>query len=68
MATTKTVTRMKQRRQQLRLTQQDVGYLARVSQADICRIETKRLVPGTRQAEKIGKVLKLDPAELQKPA
>jgi len=61
-------TRMKARRQQLKLTQQALGYLANVSSADVSRIENKRLIPGNNQADKIARVLKLGADELQKPA
>ena len=61
------ITRMKTRRLELKLTQQAVGYLARISSSDVSRIENCRMIPYSTQAEKIARVLKLDPAELQKP-
>ena len=59
------MTKMKVRRQELKLSQQAVGYLSNVSAADVCRIENRRMIPYPTQAEKLGRVLKLSPAELQ---
>jgi transcriptional regulator with XRE-family HTH domain len=59
--------KMKARRMKLKLTQQEVGYLARVSASDVSRIENNRMIPYPTQAKKIARILKLDPAELQRP-
>ena len=61
-------TKLKRRRLEMRLTQQAVGYLSNVSSSDVSRIENNRMVPYPNQAAKIGKVLKLNPGELQEPA
>ena len=58
---------MKARRLQMKLTQQAVGYLVSVGSSDVSRIENRRMVPYPKQAEKIARLLKLDPGELQKP-
>jgi transcriptional regulator with XRE-family HTH domain len=62
------MTKMKARRQEMKLTQTAVGYLSGVSPADVSRIENRRLTPYETQATRIGKVLKLRPEELQEPA
>jgi transcriptional regulator with XRE-family HTH domain len=59
------MTKMKARRQELRLTQTAVGYLSGVSPSDVSRIENGRMIPYPAQADKIAKVLKLRIEELQ---
>ena len=62
------MTKMKFKRQEMKLSQQAVGYLSGVSAADVSRIENVRMKPYESQADRIGKVLKLSPAELQELA
>ena len=62
------MTKLKARRIEMKLNQQAVGYLSQVSAADVSRIENGRMVPYPSQAERIAKVLKLNPSELQEPA
>lgn len=56
---------MRKERLKKGLTQQDLGYLSRVSAPDISKIETLRMKPYDLHAKKIARVLNLDPRELQ---
>jgi transcriptional regulator with XRE-family HTH domain len=59
------MTRMKQRRQQLGLTQTVLAARAgRLAPSDISRFETGRQVPYPGQTKRIARVLGLTPAEL----
>jgi len=62
------MTKMKRRRQEMKLTQTAVGYLSGVSPADVSRIENNRFKPYPTQAARIAKVLKMGVDELQEPA
>jgi ribosome-binding protein aMBF1 (putative translation factor) len=47
--------------------QQDLAYRARMSVADVSRIESGRLKPYPGQVKKLGKALGLRPVELLEP-
>jgi transcriptional regulator with XRE-family HTH domain len=49
-------------------TQTDLAYFARMTAAEISRIETGRLRPYPRQAERLARVLGLPPEQLVEPA
>lgn len=59
------MTRMKARRLELGLSQQDLANRTGLWVSDISRIETRRLVPYAGQAQRIAEVLGLEPGELQ---
>jgi ribosome-binding protein aMBF1 (putative translation factor) len=59
------ITKMKAERTRRGWNQQTLGFHANVSVADISRIENARLIPYPAQAERLGKVLGLQPDELQ---
>jgi len=59
------LTKMRLRRQELKLSQQAVGYQAGMSSADVSRIENARMVPYPSQAQRLAQVLKLDAKDLQ---
>ncbi len=65
MISTAPLTRMKKARLGKGLTQQDLGYLARVGAPDISKIETLRVRPYRVHAKRIARVLGLKPKELQ---
>lgn len=48
--------------------QTTLAYLAHVTVADVSRIETLRMKPYPKHAERLGLVLGLRPDELQQPA
>jgi len=50
------------------LSQQQLGFFADVSASDVSRIETRRMGPYEGQAERLARVLGLQPQELQEPA
>jgi transcriptional regulator with XRE-family HTH domain len=56
--------RMKTERLKRQWTQQDLGYHARVSAADVSRIESRRMQPYPRHAARLAKVLEITPEEL----
>ena len=62
------ITKMRAERRRRGWNQQTLGYHANVSMADISRIENARLIPYPAQAERLAKVLELQPEELQQPA
>lgn len=59
------MTRMKLRRLELGLSQQDLANRTGLWTSDVSRIETGRLRPYAGQAQRIADVLGLDPSELQ---
>ena len=59
--------RMRARRLELKLSQQALGYHAKVSIADVSKMEGGWLKPYPSQAERIAKVLDLRPDELLVP-
>lgn len=59
------MTRMRKTRLGKGLSQQDLGYLARVGAPDISKIETLRMRPYQVHARRIARVLGLKPRELQ---
>jgi transcriptional regulator with XRE-family HTH domain len=61
-------TRMKVERRRRGMNQTACAYLSGLSQADISRIENRRLQPYGDQAERLAKVLNLEPEELLQPA
>ncbi len=63
----KVETRMKQARRSRGWNQQTLGVYAGVSAADISRMESGRLMPYPGQAERLAKVLGLQPDQLQQP-
>jgi ribosome-binding protein aMBF1 (putative translation factor) len=65
---TMVITKLKIARQQRGWSQQVLGFHASVAAADISKIENRRMLPYDSQAERLGKVLGLDPGELQEPA
>lgn len=56
--------RLKAERLRRKWTQTDLGYHARITPAEISRIETGRLRPYPRQAERLARVLEIAPADL----
>jgi ribosome-binding protein aMBF1 (putative translation factor) len=48
--------------------QQTTAYKAKVQASDISRLENGRLIPYPKQAERLAKVLDLQPDELLQPA
>ena len=56
--------RLKAERLRRGWTQTDLGYHARITPAEISRIETGRLRPYPGQAERLSRVLELAPTEL----
>ena len=65
MIETAPMTRLRRERRRRRLTQQDLGYLARVGAPDISKIETLRVRPYRVHAKRIARVLGLKPRQLQ---
>jgi ribosome-binding protein aMBF1 (putative translation factor) len=62
------ILKMRAERMKRGWSQQCLGYLAKVGASDISRIETGQTKPYPVQAERIAKVLGLQPTELQEPA
>ena len=60
-----TMTRMKFRRLVLEWSQDKLGSVSGVAQADISRFENLRAKPYDGQAERLAQILGLDPKELQ---
>jgi ribosome-binding protein aMBF1 (putative translation factor) len=54
-------------RQRRRMSQQTLAYKGKTQAADISRIENGRLIPSPRQAERLARVLGLQPDELLQP-
>jgi transcriptional regulator with XRE-family HTH domain len=61
-------TRMRAERLRRRWTQTDLGSYARMSAAEISRIESGRLRPYAGQARRLAEILGLDPDQLQELA
>lgn len=58
------ITRIKAERVDRGWTQCELAYFARMSSADVSRIETGRMVPYKGQAQRLARALNLDPSEL----
>jgi ribosome-binding protein aMBF1 (putative translation factor) len=48
--------------------QQDLAFFARMTAADVCRIETGRMIPYPSQAARLANVLAVKPEELLQSA
>ena len=59
-----TILRIKIERLDRGWTQTELAYFARISSADVSRIETGRMIPYPGQAQRLARALNLEPAEL----
>lgn len=59
------LTLMKYERLKRGLSQQKLAFLAELQQADVSKIENRRLVPGPQQAERIARALNIPAHRLQ---
>ncbi len=57
-------TKLRAKRLRLGWTQQDLAFFARMSVADVSRIETGRMKPYPSQVNRLARILRLDPEEL----
>ena len=62
------ITRMKFQRIVLELSQDRLGSMSGITQADISRLENVRAIPYDGQAERLAQILGLKPEELQEVA
>ena len=62
------ITRMKFQRIVLELSQDRLGSMSGITQADISRLENVRAIPYDCQAQRLAQILGLNPEELQEPA
>lgn len=58
------ILRIKSERLSRGWTQTELAYFARMSSADVSRIESGRMVPYPGHAQRLARVLGLDPSEL----
>lgn len=62
------MTKLKEERIRQGMTQQTLGYRAKVTASDVSKIENNRMLPYPGQAKRIARVLGLEENELQQPA